>query len=138
MDASCRALADAIGRRVVDRDFEGLRNLCVSWLKDRTSTIGLARMIDDAAAGLPPAKTWTVDESPVDLATVRKPDGYGPPTSAFDDEITDANYRGWICVQFQPDPGNEEGFNACFDLWFAAVEERGQCRIGYIEAVETG
>jgi hypothetical protein len=137
MDDNCRALADAIGRRVVDRDFEGLRDLCVPWLKDRVSAIGLARMIDDAA-GLPAAKTWTVDKSPVDLASLRKPDGCGPPTSAFDAEITDDNYRGWICVQFQPDPGNEEGFNVCFDLWFAAVEDDGECRIGYIEAAEPG
>ena len=138
MDDSCRTLANTIGERVVARDFEGLRSLCVSWLKDRSSAIGLARMIDDAAAGLPPAKTWTVDESPVDLGALRKPDGFGPPTSALDSRITDADFRGWICVQFQPEPGSEEGANASFDLWFAAVDERGECRIGYIEAVMPG
>jgi len=136
MNDKCRALADTIGQHLVDRDFGGLRAVFAPWLQASMSVADLERMIGGANEGLAPPRTWTVDENPIDLASLREPDGYGPPSKPLPQDITVTNYRGWLCVQFQPDPANPDGFNVCFDLWIAAVEHEGAYRAGYVEAAE--
>ena len=136
MNEQCRALADAIGRLVVERDFDAIRARMAPWAASSMDAAAIEQMIDAACEGLAPPVSWSVDESPMDVEGLREPDGYGPPSTAFSPAITPANYRGWLCVQFQPDPDNPDGFNVCFDLWMAAVELDGDLRIGYLEAAE--
>ena len=134
MDKESRILADKIGQCIVDRDFSAARALLAPWLNQTEAD--LARMIDQANEGLAQPKSWTVDEGVADLATLRKPDDLGPPSKPLPQQITTANFRDWICVQFQPDPDNEEGFNVCFDLWLAVVRHEGTYSVGYLEAWE--
>ena len=136
MDAECRTLADTIGRLVVERDMAGVHGLLAPWLQVSSGVSDIDRMITEAWEGLAPPRSWTIDQGAIDLGALRRPDGFGPPTAALPEDITPANYRGWFCVQFQPDPVNPEGFNVCFDLWLAAVEHDGAYRVGYLEAAE--
>lgn len=136
MDEPSRVLGSTIAQHIVARDFPAARALFAPWFQESMTAEDLERMIDEANEGLAPPVTWTLDENPMDLASLREVDGFGPPSKPFAPEITDANYRGWICVQFQPDPENEEGFDVCFDLWLAAVDHQGVHRVGYLEAWE--
>jgi hypothetical protein len=127
-------MADAVGKNIVERNFEALHALFAPGFQMSAAELG--RMVDEANEGLAPPKQWTLDENPIDLASLREPDGLGPPSKPLPEEITDANFAGWLCVQLQPDPDNEEGFDVCFDVWVAAVRQGGKCLVGYLEAWE--
>lgn len=134
MDDRCRELAHRVGRRVVDRDWAGLCELFTPWL--RTSAADVEEMVDIQNDGLPAPASFSVDEGICDLAELREPAEYGPPSMQLASEITDANFRGWISIQFQPDPKHEDECNVCFDVWLVVVEHQGAYRVGYFEAAE--
>lgn len=136
MDERCVALANAVGRHVTAGDPGAVQALLAPWMAEHVGIADLERMVSEAGAGLPPPRHWTVDTGAADLATLRTPDGYGPPSQPLPAEITPENYLGWLCVQFQPAPHGADEVNACFDLWLVAVAHGGACRIGYLEAAE--
>lgn len=136
MDDRSRALADRLGAEVVAGRFDAVAPLLAPWLQSATTPAALRERCSAALGDLPPPVSWTVDENPSDLATLRQVGPYGPPSAAIPSEITEGNFRDWICLQFQPDPDNEEGFNVCYDLWVAVVEVEGAFLIGYLEPWE--
>jgi hypothetical protein len=136
MDAKCKALADAVGKHVVDREFAELLDLFAPWLSELFSAADLEDMLDAAGDGLPAPASFAADEGVMELAELRTPSDYGPPSRPLSDKITDANFRGWISVQFAPDPKHSEECNVCYDVWMAMVEHEGELCIGYFEAAE--
>jgi hypothetical protein len=136
MDAKCKALAETIGRHVVDRQFPDLLDCFAPWLAELFSAADLEDMIAAACEGLPAPAQFSVDEGLVDYAELSTPSDFGPPSRPLPAEITEANYRGWICVQFAPDPKHHEECNVCFDVWMAFVEHEGETLVGYFEAAE--
>jgi hypothetical protein len=110
-------LCDALAKRVVERNFGGAHALFAPWLQARMSPDDIERMVSTAAAGQS-ARDWTLDEGFLEVADL----GDAPR------EITGQNYRGWLCIQFNPG----------FDLWLAAVEHDGDYRVGHLEPAETG
>jgi hypothetical protein len=136
MDARCKALAEAVGRHVVEREFAELLDLFAPWLAEQFSASDLQDMIDAADDGLPEPAKFTLDEGMLELEELRTPSDHGPPTRPMPDAITAANYRGWVCIQFQPDPKDAEDFNACYDVWVALVDHGGETMVGYFEAAE--
>lgn len=122
MEAKCETLCDALAKRVVDKNFSGAHELLAPWLKTAMTPADLERMVSSASAGAPPARTWTLDEGFLGV------DDLGAP-----DEITQENYRGWLCIQFNPGEATGDG---SFDLWLAAVEHDGDYRVGLLEAAE--
>jgi hypothetical protein len=136
MDAKCKALANAVGKHVVDRDFADLLDLFAPWLAEDFSAADLADMVDAANDGLPPPAEFSIDEGMVGFEELSTPSDFGPPSRPLPSAITAANFKGWISVQFTPDPKHDEECNACFDVWMAFVEHAGEWMVGYFEAAE--
>lgn len=123
MEQKCEALCDALAKRVVERDFGGAYALFAPWLQSLMSPTDIEHLVKEASSGATAARTWTLDEGGLDV------DDLGGAK-----EITEDNYRGWLCIQFNPGEGAGSG---SFDLWLAAVEHDGDYRVGMIEAVES-
>ena len=136
MDAKCKALANAVGKHVVDREFPDLLDLFAPWLAEQFSAADLEDMLDAAGDGLPAPASFEVDEGIMELEELRTPSDYGPPSRPLSDLITEASFRGWISIQFAPDPKHFEECNVCYDVWMAMVEHEGEMMIGYFEAAE--
>jgi len=137
LNPACQALCDALGARLVARDFEGVHALLAPWLQSATSPAELRDAIDAAGEGLAhPPRSWTADEGLVGLEDLRKPDPYGPPSRPLPAEITPGNFRGWLSIQLAPEAAVHEEQNVCFDVWLVAVEHEGSLRVGYLEPWE--
>jgi hypothetical protein len=116
-------LCDALAKRVVEKNFAGAHELLAPWLQTEMSPNDIEHLVSDAAAGSATARTWTLDEGFLGVEDLGAPG-----------EITKDNYRGWLCIQFNPGEGPGMG---SFDLWLAAVEHNGDYRVGLIEAAES-
>jgi hypothetical protein len=137
MDAECKSLCDAMARSIVARDFDGAHAPLAPWLRSSVIPSEIQRMLDAQNEGLThPPHSWTVGEGVVDLDELRRPDPYGPPSSALPDQITPANFKGWLHIQFAPEPSVHEEQNVCYDVWLVAVEHEGSCLASYFEAWE--
>jgi hypothetical protein len=132
MDAACQSLCNAFAERVVARDFAGAHALLAPWVQAEHSPAALERMFDDAGADLPPPREWSLDSGVMEVDDLRVADEYGPPSQPISDQVTAANYRGWHCIEFKPGE-NDDDYDACFDLWLAAVELDAGYRIGFLE-----
>jgi hypothetical protein len=126
VEQKAAVLCDALAKRVVERNFSGVHDLLAPWLQAKMAPGDIENLVNQAGEGLAPARAWTLDEGFLGVEDL----GDAPK------EITDGNYRGWLCVQFNPGEAAQEDANASFDLWLAAVEHDGAYRIGHIEAAE--
>jgi len=126
VEQKCEALCEALAKRVMERNFGGVHALLAPWLQDRMSPTDIERMVDEAAAGGAPARAWSLDEGFLEVGDL------GDAAR----EITDENYRGWLCIQFNPGEAAGSKANASFDLWLAAVEQDGDYRVGHLEPAE--
>lgn len=122
MERKAEALCDALAKRVVEKDFPGAYALFAPWLQNLMSPTDIEHLVKEASAGAASARTWTLDEG-----------GLAVEDLGASKEITPDNYRGWLCIQFNPGEGAADG---AFDLWLAAVEHDGDYRVGLIEAAE--
>ena len=123
VEQKCEALCDALAKRVVERNFGGAHALLAPWLKQKMTPDDLERMVDSAAGGGAAAEQWTLDEGFLEVGDL----------VASAREITDENYRGWLCIQFEPGAHDRAARDAAFDLWLAAVEVEGDYRVGLLE-----
>lgn len=137
MESKCEALCEAPAKCVVAQDFDKAHALLAPWLRAAMKPSDIQRMVNDAGEGLPAPRAWTLDEGLLDLEDLRKPDSFGPPSKPIPKEISEKNYKGWLCIQFTPGATDDDGPNVCFDLWLAAVEVGGANRVGYLEAAES-
>lgn len=126
VEPKSEALCEALAKRVVERDFTGAHGLLAPWLRERMSPADIERMVDEAGKGQAPAAAWTLDEGFLEVEDLGDASG----------EITGENYRGWLCIQFNPGQGVAAASNASFDLWLAAVEHDGDYRVGHLEPAE--
>jgi hypothetical protein len=138
MDDKTKALAVQVGKHVVDRDFPSLLDCFAPWLAEQLSAADLEDMLGAALADLPAPADFSVDEGMADLEELQTPGDFGPPTRPLPAEITAANFKGWISVQFTPDPKHFEECNVCYDVWMVVVEHEGERLVGYFEAAEAG
>jgi hypothetical protein len=137
MDPRCDALCEHLARAVVARDFTGAQAVLAPWLRTTLGPAALEAHLDAANEGLThPPHSWTIGEGLSELSDLRKPDPYSPPTKPLPREITDANFRGWLSIQFAPEPAVHDEQNICYDLWIVAVEHEGAVVAGYLEAWE--
>ena len=78
---------------------------------------------------------FTVDWNPLAISELREHDSpeyaYGRPYKRIPDEITEANFRKWMVIQFLPDEDAGIEFDAFYDFWFMLVEIDGRFRVGY-------
>jgi hypothetical protein len=136
MESKCEALCEALAKHIVAQDFIKAHSLLAPWLRAAMKPSEIERIIIEAGAGLPAPRAWKLDEGLCELDDLRKPDSFGPPSKPISKEITEDNYKGWLCIQFTPGAADDEEANVCFDLWLAAVEIGGINFVGYLEAAE--
>jgi hypothetical protein len=122
VEQKCEALCDTLAKRVVEKNFAGAHALLAPWLQTEMTPADLERLVKGAAEGAAVARSWTLDEGFLEVGDLGAPR-----------EITEENYRGWFCIQFNP---GEHAGDGSFDLWLAAVEHDGDYRVGLIEAAE--
>jgi hypothetical protein len=137
MDARCKDLCNALGKCVVERNFTAAQPLFAPWLRATLSPATLQRMVDAQNEELEhPPCAWSLGEGILTVADLRTPDPYGPPSQPIAREITQENFRGWLRIQFVPDPEVHDEQNVCFDLWLVAVQVGDAVLAGYVEATE--
>jgi hypothetical protein len=121
VEQKAEALCDALAKRVVEKNFSGAHALLAPWLQSAMTASDLERLVTEAAEGTAPARSWTLDEGFLEVGDLGAPG------------ITEENYRGWLCIQFNP---GEAAGDGSFDLWLAAVEHEGDYRVGLLEAAQ--
>jgi hypothetical protein len=139
-----REFAESFAEQIIDRDFVGAVGLLAPWLKSEIKPEAFAEELDREAAEM--AREWemdtitypsdfTIDWNPLALSELREYDypehAYGRPYKRIPDEITDANFRKWMTIQFMPAEDAGVEFDAFCDFWFMLVEIDGKLRIGY-------
>jgi hypothetical protein len=122
VEQKCEALCDALAKRVVEKNYAGAHALFAPWLQTAMSPSDLEALVSEASEGAPTARAWTLDEGFLGVEDL-----------GASGQITDENYRGWLCIQFNP---GEAAGNGSFDLWLAVVEYEGDYRVGLLEAAE--
>jgi hypothetical protein len=139
MEASYRAFGEKFSAAIIAKDYASAHMLLAPWLKKKVTPEKLREEIEQHVREM--CKVWSVEDaihpaacdldgnSSIDVEGLREPDldNSVPDIPA---EVTDANYRYWMCQQFKPAEGAVE-FDAFFDLWLALVEHEGALRIGY-------
>jgi hypothetical protein len=139
-----RKFAEAFAKLVINRDFDAAVGLFAPWLQSEVSPEQLRAELDKEAAEM--AQEWQMetiaypadfmlDSNPLDLQGLREVNtpehAHGRPYKRIPDEVTDANYRKWLVIQYLPDSDAEIEFDAFYDFWFILVEIAEQFRIGY-------
>lgn len=132
MDDALRELGGAFARAVIDEDFDRAHGLLARWLQPEYPPERLRAWVDESREELPYPGAFEVDGNSSTLADLRKPHEVDLPTQPIPEEVTEENFRKWMCIQFQPEDDDE--FDACFDMWLVAVEHEGELRIGYFES----
>jgi hypothetical protein len=139
MDKRCADFCDNLAGLIVKQDFAGAHALLSPWLRTSMTPADIQAMVEAANEGMEyPPQGWSVDEGLAELADLQEPDPYGPPSKKISKQITTDNFRGWLSIQFAPDPSVHDEQNVCFDLWLIAVEHDGSILAGYLEASEAG
>ena len=140
---------------VVDGDFKTAHSLLAPWLTKQVTAKKLQAIlkkefIDD----VPPVdfdvggndttldelrdhyREYHKDDRTKTLATAEEFGAYGPPSIYVADEITTANYRQWMSIEFTPDPDGDSGLDYCLRLWVIVVESEDTMCIGHLEPGE--
>jgi hypothetical protein len=123
-------ILEKFARAIIDRRFDDARMFLAPWLRDEMDDAALEAAIEQALAAAAEqsgvyAPTWptehSLDSNDLEVSELRQN------TPSLASAITEANYRGWHCLQF------DEEKDAPFDLWVALVEDQGALRLGYLE-----
>jgi glucan biosynthesis protein len=132
MEEAFDNLGAGFAKQVIAGDFESARAFLAPWLQGTITADGLKAMMTEAQGELPAPAQFDLDGNSCQLSDLEV-DEYSPPTRPLPSEITEQNFRKWMCIQFQPDAAAETGYDACFDLWMALVDVDGSLKIGYLE-----
>lgn len=127
-------IAEAFGRAIVTSDYDAAAALLAPWLRESLSADALRALVDERlgiiaeandADERPTPFEVTVDGNRATLESLRADE---VDRRAIPDEVTDENFRGWLCAQIECE-GN--GFGGAFDVWMAVVEVDGAYSVGY-------
>lgn len=134
MDPRFRRFGEQFSAAIIEQDYEAACALLAPWLRDTTPPARLRELIEDRVGEM--HDEWGVEDdlhpTEVDLdgnAAIRV-SHLAEEGDDLPHELTDANFRYWQCMQFQPAEGSVE-FDAYFDLWAALVDHGGELRVGY-------
>ncbi len=151
-----KLLCEAVGKAVIENKVNVLHKFFAPWLQTEVSAKALKKIIDTAGEDraepadfelIPNESSLddlrehqaaddreTEDGEPMTLATWDG-DLTGPFTFPICDDITDANFRQALAIQFAPDDEDEE-MDGCYALYVIVVEVDGEMKIGYLEPGE--
>ena len=144
-DEAARAVMEAFARAIITRDYPAAHACFADWLKQQVSEERLRAAIEKQLAEIAEAaelerviypEDFRLDGNSCTLADVREDRSglYGiEPVCAVSLEMTEANFRRWMMIEFLPAEGADIDVDAWMDFWAAVVEVGGQHRIGYFE-----
>jgi hypothetical protein len=140
---------------VIAGDFEAAHNLLAPWLQQQVTAKELQTILSKELIDGIVAAEFEIsgNDSTLDdlrrhyreshkndrartLTTTEKFGAYGPPSIYIADEITPANFRQWMAIEFTPEPDDESGLDYCLRLWLIVVEVNGEMKIGHLEPGE--
>ncbi len=130
---SSRDLADAFAECLVTDDVDGAHDLVAPWLADRWTVPALERAWKAVGKGRPRAEEWDLKLVLYDYDDLRLPDGSGPPTEPFPDELTASRFRDWLRIRFFPANADHVRDEPSFDCWVATAQVGGDLVIGHLE-----
>jgi hypothetical protein len=97
------------------------------------TTSGNDTTLDDLRAHY---REYHKDDAARTLATAKSFGEWGPPSIHIADDVTAANYRQWMSIEFAPDPDSGSELDYCLRLWVIVVEVDGAMVIGHLEPGE--
>ena len=144
MEPSYRAFGEKFSAAIIAKDYASAHALLAPWLREKLTPEKLREEIEhhvremcqewNVAGEIHPAECDLDGNSSIDVQGLREPD-WDNSVPDVPAEITDANYRYWMCQQFKPAEGSVE-FDAFFDLWVALVEHEDALRVGYYKFMD--
>lgn len=139
MNPELTALAQAFGDFIMASDYQSAAELLAPWLRESISEDELRSLVErqldeivtaNDAEERPAPVAVTVDWNTSTLESLRSRDGG---ERSIPEEVTEANYRGWLCTQIECEG---DSFGGAFDIWMAVVEVDGALLIGYFNIEE--
>jgi hypothetical protein len=131
-------ILNQFAQSVIDRRFADARALLAPWLRDQLDETALEAALDRVIAtaaeqsGIEDARwptEFSTSDNEIDLAELRRNEEVDSEVGRLSDSITDANFRSWHCVTFNPDSDD----NVTLDLWIATVvDDQGDLRVGHV------
>ena len=143
--AAAHVVMEAFARAIIAEDYPAAHACFTGWLKRQVSEERLRAAIEKQLGEVAEAaeleriiypEDFRVDGNSCTLADVRKDRSelYGiEPVCEVSPEMTEANFRRWMVIEFLPAEGADIDVDAWMDFWAAVVEEDGQYGIGYFE-----
>ncbi|HMD30934.1 MAG TPA: hypothetical protein VKG84_03415 [Candidatus Acidoferrales bacterium] len=123
MEKAFQEVGDQFAEKIIRGEFDAARSLLAPWLESAISAKQLETIVREGQGKQPAPAEFELDSNSCELEDLEV-DENSPPTHALPAEITKANFRQWMVIQF----------NDSFDLWMALVEVSGALKIGYLEA----
>jgi hypothetical protein len=147
--------AETFAQAIVKRDFKTARTLLAPWLQKqvtakRMQAIIAKQMISDdvpidcAAIGNDSTldelrshySEYHKDDRTRTLTTTEEFGEWGPPSIHIADEITPANFRQWMWLDFTPDPESGALVDYCLRMYVIVVDLDGVMKIGHLEPAD--
>jgi hypothetical protein len=140
---------------VVDDDFAAAHARLAPWLQRQVTAAKLKSILNkELIDGVAPddfatsGNSSTLDELRAHyreyhhddrnrtLAAAEEFGAFGPPSIHIADEVTPANFRQWMSLEFTPDPESDSELDYCLRLWLIVVEVDDAMKIGHLEPGE--
>lgn len=143
-DQSVLDFVKNFAQQIIHRDFVPAHHFLAPWLKETISPDTLQTEIDlEIQATLEACgereecqpQAFEIDWNSSLLASLRADRSFAPNRS-IDEQITNDNFKHWICIQFQPTQDQPWELDAFFDLWLIIVALDTGLAIGYYEILE--
>ena len=142
-------------RAIIDNDYKAAHQLLAPWLQKQVTPKKLGAIIKKQFFADVAAVDFVVsgndstldelrghygeyheDDATRTLASLDEFGEWGPPSIYIADEITPANYRGWMSIDLTPELDDASGLDYCLRLWLIVVELDGSMRLGHVEPGE--
>ncbi len=122
-----------LAQAIIARDFGAAHAMLAPWLQTRIGARELAGRLA-VPDGVPEPARFSLDSNKSTYEELRDSEGFPPRSEPFPPELTAGNFRLWMCIELMPEEDSD--WDACYDLWLAAVEVDGRLAVGYLEPSE--
>jgi hypothetical protein len=127
----CEGFARRFGAAVVARDFAAAQKMLCAPLQKTLTPRKLAQLVAKNSKHSGPPDAFEYSASDLTIAELRDGDGEWLPIPSH---ITESNFLHWCCIQFLP--VEESDADACFDWWMAAMDEKGELKVGFFHILD--